>query len=405
MARGDVTQATGNSGVATRRAPRPDEQVHIGINAHLLSGEASYRRAGIHQYIDQVLCHLPQEDDKHYTVYTRSTNGLSVRPGMRLSRTALPTEKRLARIAWEQAVWPVAARRDRLSLAHSMAFVMPRLFNVPAVVTIYDLSFVEYPQGFPTLQRRYLMSETAHSCRHAARLVAISNSGRKDIQRIFGVPEERIDVVVPGVSEAYRPLPAGQIERFRRRMNLPERFVLHVGTLQPRKNLRVLLDALSGLSRPDVHLVLVGGKGWNYEEIFRRVESLGLASRTHFAGYAADADLPLWYGAASVVGFPSLYEGFGLPILEALACGTPVVAANSSSLPEAGGDVALYFDPHDADELAECLAIALDDPQLIRQVRQAGPAHAARFSWSRAGRETAAVYDRVLGLPRKDRAE
>ena len=118
MARGDVTLAKGNSGVATRRAPRQNEQVHIGINAHLLSGEASYRRAGIHQYIYQVLCHLPQEDDKRYTVYTRSTNGLSVRPGMRLSRTVLPTEKRLARIAWEQAVWPLAARRVQTLPSH-----------------------------------------------------------------------------------------------------------------------------------------------------------------------------------------------------------------------------------------------------------------------------------------------
>lgn len=369
--------------------------LHIGINAHLLSDEAGYRRAGIHQYIYQVLCHLPPDEGLRYTLYTRRTAEWDGRPAMRAVGSRLPTANRLARIAWEQAVWPLLAQRDRLTLLHSMAFALPRLATCPAVVTIYDLSFIETPESFPAAQRRYLMAETAHACRRAARLIAISESGRRDLHRVYGAPLDRIDVVRPGVGAAYRPLPAADVAAFRRRQELPKPFLLHVGTLQPRKNIPVLLEALARLNRQDMLLVLVGGKGWSYDAIFERVAALGLTGRVRFAGYVDDEALPLWYNAAAALAMPSLYEGFGLPVVEALACGTPVVAAGASSLPEAGGDVALYHDPHDPDELAARLAQALDDPAVAARARTAGPAHAARFSWAAAGRETAAVYRRA----------
>lgn len=378
-------------------SPSPSNQppLHIGINAHLLSDEAGYRRAGIHQYIYQVLRHLPAEEGLRYTLYTRRPAEWAGRPGLRAVGTRLPTGNRLARIAWEQAVWPALARRDRLALLHSMAFALPRLAPCPAVVTIYDLSFVETPDSFPAAQRRYLMTETAHACRRAVRLIAISESGRRDLHRVYGAPLERIDVVPPGVGEAYRPRPPAEVAAFRRQQGLPDTFLLHVGTLQPRKNIPLLLEALARLNRSETPLVLVGGKGWAYDAIFERVAALGLSNRVRFAGYVADEALPLWYNAAAALVMPSLYEGFGLPVVEALACGTPVVAAGASSLPEAGGDVALYHDPRDPDELAARLAQTLDDPAVAARARIAGPAHAARFSWAAAGRETAAVYRRA----------
>lgn len=381
--------------MASPPSPHPERQPHIGINAHLLSAEAGYRRAGIHQYIYQVLRHLPATEAATYTVYTRKTEGWDGRIDLHLAGTRLPTGNRLARIAWEQLVWPRQARHDGLTLMHSMAFVTPRLAPCPVVVTIFDLSFIYLPESFPAAQRRYLMAEAAHSGRHAARIITISESGRADVHRIYGVPLERIDVVTPGVGDIYRQLPAAEVTAFRQRRGLPNTFLLHVGTLQPRKNIPVLLEALALLGRPAVPLVLVGGKGWFYETIFERVAALGLSDRVHFAGYVDDDELPLWYNAAAALIFPSLYEGFGMPIVEALACGTPVIAAGTSSLPEAGGDVALYFDPHDPVELVAQLAAVLDDPGVSRRAQQAGPAHAARFSWSRAGQETAAVYRRA----------
>lgn len=140
----------------------------------------------------------------------------------------------------------------------------------------------------------------------------------------------------------------------------------------------------------------MGGRGWIFDSIDERVEALGLSDRVRFAGYVDDEQLPLWYNAAAALVMPSYYEGFGLPVAEALACGTPVVAAATSSLPEAGGDVALYFDPRDADALAACLEQALDDPAVRHNARATGPAHAARFSWSQAGVDMAAVYQRVV---------
>ena len=376
--------------------------MHIGINAHLLSGEAGYRRAGIHQYVEQVLRHLPPAADRRYTVYTRQPAG-DDRPDQRRRGTPLPTERRLARIAWEQLVWPWRARRDGLDLLHSMAFAMPRLAPCPAVVTLYDLSFVFYPDSFPPLQRRYLQAAAADSCRRARRLITISESGRQDVHRVYGVPLERIDVVTPGVAEVYRPLPPDEVAAFRRRHDLPERFLLHVGTLQPRKNLPLLLDALAATGHAGAPLVLVGGKGWLYDDIFARVAALGLQQRVRFAGYVDDDDLPLWYNAAAALVLPSLYEGFGLPIVEALACGTPVVAANTSSLPEAGGAAALYFAPDDAGELAARLSDVLDRPELAARLRAAGPAQARRFSWARAGQATADVYTCALGQTERPR--
>lgn len=384
--------------MATPYLVHPAATVNIGINAHLLAGKAGYRRAGIHHYIFEVLRHLPRDDagGLRYIIYTRQLDGWDDRPDWQPSGTRLPTENRLARIAWERAVWPWQARRDRLSLIHSMAFVMPRFAPCPVAVTIYDLSFVHYPEDFPAMQQRYLMAETARSCREARRIVTISESGRQDVHERFGVPLERIEVVRPGVADHYRPLPDQAVAAFRARNGLPERFLLHVGTLQPRKNIPLLLEALSRLNRPDLPLVLAGGKGWIYEAIFARVQELGLSDRVHFAGYVPDEDLPFWYNAATALVCPSRYEGFGLPVIEALACGTPVLASNTSSLPEAGGTAARYFDPQSAGELADLLASFLADETSRDRARQAGPAQAARFTWERAGQEMAAVYRRLV---------
>lgn len=369
--------------------------VTIGINAHLLSGEAGYRRAGIHHYISQLLRFLPPENGKRYTVHTRQPP-LTGRPDMHFSSTRWPTERRWARILWEQLVWPYAAFRNRHDLLHSMAFVTPLLAPAPAVVTVYDLSFIHYPEQFPTGQRLYLTTQTRRSCRQARRVAAISNSGRDDIIRLFGVAPAKVDVVPPGVDEHYRPLPDAVIDRFRRKHALPERFVLHVGTLQPRKNLLVLLEAMARLQRPHLPLFLVGGKGWFYDEIFARVEVLGLRQQVHFVGYVDDDDLPRWYNAASLLVFPSLYEGFGMPILEALACGTPVVAAAASALPEAGGDAALYFQPGDVEGLVKQMLAVLDNPEQVATMRETGFLHASTYSWAAAGRAMNEVYRRAL---------
>lgn len=378
-------------------ARTPLAPARIGINAHLLSDQAGYRRAGIHQYIAQVLDHLPPPaPGSRYVLYSRHAAALAGKPEFEVQASRWPTENRLVRIAWEQTAWPLTAAREKLDLLHSMAFVTPLLSRIPTVITVFDLSFMHYPDSFPALQRRYLQSQTARSCRKARRVITISESSRQDVHEIFRVPWDRIDVVYPGVEAHYRPLPPADLADFRRREALPEHFLLHVGTLQPRKNIPILLEALARLQRPDLLLVLAGGKGWLYEEIFAQVVALGLEDQVRFTGYVEDAALPLWYNAATVLLFPSVYEGFGLPVVEAMACGTPVIAARSSSIPEAGGEAALYFNAHDSEALAAQLTAVLDDQDLAAGMCEKGLIQARRFSWQKAGDETVRVYRRAL---------
>ncbi len=368
--------------------------VTIGINAHLLSGSASYRRAGIHQYIAQVLTNLPVQPDWAYRVFLPSAEILPDAPQLELVESRWPTERRLMRIAWEQTAWPLNARG--VDLLHSMAFVLPAVWRKPAVVTVYDLSFMHYPERFPRAQQLYLSRQTAAACRRATRVMTISASGKQDVVEFFGVDPARVDVVVPGVDAAYRELDAETMAAFRARPDVPDHFLLHVGTLQPRKNIPVLLEALAQLARPRLKLVLVGGKGWLFDDIFAQIEALGLQEQVIFPGYVPDDELPLWYNAADLFVFPSVYEGFGMPVVEAQACGTPVVASRASSIPEAGGNAAEYVDPQDSAELANRIAAVLDSPQQMATMRAAGLRHAATFSWQRAGLETAAAYQKAL---------
>lgn len=376
-----------------------DGTIRIGINALLLSGRSGYRRAGIHNYIYQVLHALPPLPDKtEYTVFLANQATLEAKQGVRRKRSRWPTDRPIVRILWEQSVWPIIAKLENFDLLHSMAFVLPLIGNVPAVVTVYDLSFIHYPDSFPKLQQAYLESQTARSCQKAKRVITISQSSRQDVHHFFKIPLDNIDVVVPGVDSIYRPIPALEIEAFRQEKGLSKKFILHVGTLQPRKNIPLLLQAVAEIGRHDVDLVLIGGRGWLYEQIFDQVAQLGITNQVHFLGYVPDEELPLWYNSASLLAFPSAYEGFGLPVVEALACGTPVVAARSSSIPEAGGDAALYFDPGNVNELAKQITAILEDPELAGGLRLAGLKQARQFSWDRAGRETAQVYHRALGL-------
>jgi glycosyltransferase involved in cell wall biosynthesis len=372
------------------------ERPRIGINAHLLSGQQNYRRAGIHNYIAQILRHIAATDSSYdLSVYCNSPQALSD-SNLKVVTTRFPAEKPLGRILWEQLAWPIAARRHKLDLLHSTAFVTPYLNTIPSIVTVYDLSFVRYPELFPRMRQKYLASQTRRSCRSARRVVTISQSGRRDVHELFGVATERIDVVNPGVDNIFHRRSLQQVADFRRQQNLPERCILHVGTLQPRKNIPLLIEAFAGLEIDDVVLILVGGKGWLYNEIFEHVRALGLERRVLFPGYVPDEDLPLWYNAAAALVFPSIYEGFGMPMVEAMACGTPVIAARTSAVPEATGDAAMLFEPHDVMALRESLTTVLDDLSLAATMREKGFVWANNYSWHRAARETLEVYGKAL---------
>lgn len=366
---------------------------HLALNAHLLFGGASYRSAGIHQYIFNTLKHLPAAaPDFEFTVFT---NGQPEMARAKILSSRWPTHRPLARILWEQFVQPFHLMRLRPNLLHSLAFASPLMNATPTVVTVYDLSFRLFPENFPAFQRLYLSTISTISCRQARRVLAISESTKRDAVRLLGVEASRVDVARPGVDARFRPLPRTEVEAFRTQANLPEQFILYLGTLEPRKNLAALISAFAKLQSlfPNLYLVLAGAKGWFYADLFQQVESLGLRDRVHFPGYVPAEELPLWYNAGAVFAYPSSFEGFGLPVLEALACGRPVVTSETSSLPEAAGEAALKVPPQNVEGLTEALYRALTAGE---ELAARGPAHAAQFTWPATAQATVESYRRAL---------
>lgn len=387
--------------------------MRVGINAHLLSFEGNYRQAGLSRYIDELLFRIPRlAPDLDFTGYTGpATLPAEVQArkpaNLALSRSRLPTQRPQARILWEQTALPLAAARDRLDLLHCPVNVRPFALTTPAVVTIHDLIFLKVPASHRPLKRLYLSAMTGWSARHSAHVITVSEATRRDVIKLLKVPPRRVTTVHNGVGEEFRPCSPAEKEAFRREKGIEGRAVLTVGTLEPRKNLPVLLKAFAALvGQPgfeDVTLYVGGSKGWYYDEIFATAEQLGLTAngRVRFLGRVPDEELPLWYNIAAVVAYPSIYEGFGLPALEAMACGTPVLASNASALPEVVGDAGVLLSPGDTEAWTAALARLLGDDALRAQLGSKALRQASKFSWERSARETLEVYRRHLGKQAK----
>ncbi|MDX1993894.1 MAG: glycosyltransferase family 1 protein [bacterium] len=373
--------------------------MHIGLNAHLLSPTAGYRTAGIHGYIYNLLSHLAAAAPPDWNL----TGMVGARvpyqfPGIRLRHARFDTESPVRRIIWEQALQPW--QLSGFDLYHALTFVSPLLLSRPSVVTVYDLSFIHYPKVLTPARRLYLRWFTAMSCRRARRVIGISHSTALDVHESLGIPMDRIDVAACGYDQArYVPLPAETVADFRQRKGLPERFWLFVGTLEPRKNLVTLLDAYAALPASErLPLVIGGGKGWLYEDIFERVSRYQLQDTVTFPGFLPADELPLWYNSAEAFIFPSVFEGFGLPVLEAMACGTPVLVSDASSLPEVAGDAGMCLPPHDAAAWTEGLRRVMLDTDWREQASQRGVEAAKRFTWQAAAEATVTSYQRALGF-------
>jgi glycosyltransferase involved in cell wall biosynthesis len=368
----------------------------VAINAHLISGQRGYRSAGVHQYICALLRHLGQNDTGLRFAVLLGEGEASFDTAFTVVRSRWPTGRAPVRVVWEQLALPVVLRTIGAELVHGPVFVGPLLSSCPMVITIHDLSFIRFPALFRPANRLYLSVMTRLSARRARRLIAVSAWTAAETTGLLGIPSERISVIYHGVDPAFRPLPSDEVAEFRHRMGLPPRFILCVGTLEPRKNLVRLVEAFARIRDRQVGLILVGGKGWFYEELFARIEALDLQERVVCAGYVDNEALPLWYNAATLLAYPSLYEGFGLPVLEAQACGTPVLTSNASSLPEAAGDAAVMVPPDDVEALTAALDMLLSDEALREELRERGLRHAAQFSWQRTALETARVYHMAL---------
>lgn len=303
------------------------------------------------------------------------------------------------RFLWDQITVPGRARQAKADLLHQPGFSAPVMFGKPVVVTIHDLIAIRFGKDIPTGSRLYFGKWMPFSYRYADHIIAVSEHTKRDIMELLGVPNEKITVIYEAMDEAFQPIRDKRaIERVKQKYNTGDHFILHVGTINPRKNLEFLVKVFAQVQkkvRTGWKLVITGKKGWYYEGLFKAVKDLGLESSVVFTGYIPEADKAPLYNAASIAVTPSIYEGAGLPPVEAMACGTPVVSSNTSSLPEMVGDGGMLLPPTDTDGWVKSLVHLMRDPALRRDWGARGRKYVKRFTWERTARETIKVYERV----------
>lgn len=315
----------------------------------------------------------------------------------------LPIDERCASIVWHRSGLPfpkVEWFTGPIDIFHSPNFVLPPVSRASTVLTIHDLSFIRVPQCAEPSLRRYLSRVVPRAAAKADRILADSHSTRNDVVELLQVSPDKVDVVPAGVEDRFRPVSdQSAIEGVRSDYRLGDGpFILSLGTLEPRKNFAGLMEAYALLkhsTRLPHRLVIAGGKGWLCEGTFEAVARLRLEEDVTFTGFVADEDLPALYSLADIFAFPTLYEGFGLPVLEAMACGTPVVTADNSCMPELVGDAALLIDANDTQGLADSMEQLLSDRELRDSLVDRGRVRARRYTWSRAAEKLLDVYNRL----------
>lgn len=372
---------------------------------------AVHRHAGLGRYAHELLAALAARDDTNeYRAFYHATSARE-KPDAPLDR--LPAHRApVGAKVWRMSVLlahltGISMDRwlPRGDIFHATEHLMPPLRKSKTVFTVHDLIFHFFPEYHLPLNRWYLSLMLPRFLHCADAIIAVSENTRRDVAQLLGIPREKMTVIYEGVSPAFRPIrDADVLARVRARYDLPARFLLCLSTIEPRKNLVTLLDAFRALLARDERapdLVIAGRKGWLYQPVFARVRELGLERRVHFTDWVAEADAPALINAAEVFVFPSLYEGFGLPPLEAMACGLPVVCSNASSLPEIAGDAALLVNPRAPDEIAAAIARVLSDAALRDELRAKSLARAAQFTWERAAAQTLALYERVARDPER----
>jgi glycosyltransferase involved in cell wall biosynthesis len=317
-------------------------------------------------------------------------------PNFSIRRAPL-TERYLAAL-WHRMRAPLFIETfiGKVDVFYSPDFLLPPTRARRAIVTIHDLSYVRVPDCFPAPLLNYLNRSVPRALARADLILADAASTQRDLMDIYRVPAEKIRVLYSGVESRYRAdIADAERARVRARLHLQEPFILSVGTLQPRKNYVRLIEAFARLPLTTYQLLIAGGKGWLYQDIYAAIDRLHLQDRARVLDFVADDDLPALYAMATLFVYPSFYEGFGIPILEAMACGAPVISSNTSSMPEVGGDpsagsgeaAALYFDPRDVDALAEAMQRALADDALRAALRRKGFEQVKKFSWEKAAGE------------------
>ena len=299
----------------------------------------------------------------------------------------------------QQWVIPPLLRRLDVGLYHSPYYLMPVRPGVPTVVTLHDLIPLRYPQLFTTTQRLIYRVATRLALRASRVVISVSAATAQDVEALLGLSAERVVVIPEAADPSFRPQPDAVVAALRQRLSLPQEYVLYVGSNKPHKNLVRLVEAWARLRPAGTVLVIAGAWDARFPQARQRAVALGVTEHVHFIGPVADADLAALYSGALLFVFPSECEGFGLPVLEAMACGVPIACSNVSSLTEVAGEVAVRFAPHDVDAIAAAIASLLRDADRRTDLSRRGVERAAQFSWDAAARATLAVYRNATALP------
>jgi len=368
--------------------------MQVGIDARLVY----YHPAGISRYCLQLMRALAEIDKEDQFVIFQSRHApepLVQQSNFRSESLWTPSHYRV-----EQYLLSLELRFKPVDVLHSPDFIPPFRRRCRSIITIHDLNFLLYPQFLTKASARYY-GQIDQAVRHTDHIIAVSESTRHDIVRLLGVPEQMITVIYEAPRRFFHILPDVDLRpRLQQRFGLKRDFLLFAGTIEPRKNIPTLLSAFQQMLdhyHPDVDLVLAGARGWLADEIDGLVSRLGLSDRVRFLGRVSDEELVWLYNATRMLVWPTFYEGFGLPPLEAMACGAPVIVSNVSSLPEVVGDAGLLVDPTDTNALTVAMWRVLSDDTLRQEMIAKGIKRAANFSWERAARETLALYRRVAG--------
>ena len=375
-------------------------KMRIGINASKIYDV----HTGVGRYTSNLSRSILKTDSKNdYYLYTPGRVGnadVAEIEGSDLEKPAVFIQNNTLRILWEQMVLPMYSRKDRLDLFHYTDHALSLLFRkCPIIITVHDIAYLRLPNLLNTSRKVYKKNILQISIKKAEVIIVDSYATKKDIVEYFGIREGKIRVIHLGVEGRFRPI--NNVESFRLKNNLPSKMILNVGTLEPRKNVVSLIKAFNELRKKgfkDYKLVIAGNKGWLYEEIFKEVIHSDLEREVLFLGVVKDKDLPVLYNCADIFVYPSLYEGFGLPPLEAMACGIPVITSNTSSLPEVIGDAGIMVDPTDINSLCESMYILLKDKELWNRMRNMGLERSKLFSWDKTAEKILKVYDDVFSV-------
>lgn len=377
--------------------------MRIAIDALLLGT----RDSGVEVCIRHLVKALAKVDERNeYVIYVkRGAGGLGCEsnPRFRVVTTDVPSRVRTLRILWEQAVLPKRLKSDDIDVLHAPGYVMPLQAETPTVVTMHDLITLTHPELCKATNAAHYRLLLGRTARRAARIVASSEATKADIVSRLGVDAQKVEVVPLGVGDAFFcPVSAERRAEVKARYKLPDRFILFVGNLEPKKNLPTLVSSVALLKangRLRHTLVIAGKKGWKHESIFRAVRRARLEADALFCDYVAQDDLPALYQMADLFVFPSLCEGFGIPPLEAMASGTPVVVSDAPALAESAGDAALVYSPNTAQELAKAIHKVLSNTFLRSHLAARGRDRAQRFRWEETARRMVRIYESVGQRP------